>query len=224
MPCHSLCCTPTFQAMTCGGSKSYAVGYIVRVGSGSPPEAERSWRRPHCRLRLKHARGVVDLVEHHAALGAVVEDPEAAADDRLPLAREVVHDAEPGRHAEGVAALHRVVDPLAGLEGPVEPVRAGHEAPDEPDATVFASVGVVRRRQEPGPFRAGCAARAGIRADADGGVEPRGVGGVEPVGQEGGRLEGLVPLRRQVVEADAVVEREPLVAFQLSWTYHSKLS
>jgi len=63
-------------------------------------------------------------------------------------------------------------------------------------------------RRGPGPSpQAG--ARAGVGPDADGGVQPRGVGGVELVGQEGGRLEGLVPLRRQIIEADAVVEREP---------------
>jgi hypothetical protein len=66
--------------------------------------------------------------------GPVVEDAGAAADDRLALARDVVGKAEPGRHAEGVVALQAFVDALAGLEGAVEPVRARHQAADEPIA------------------------------------------------------------------------------------------
>ena len=61
------------------------------------------------------------------------------------------------------------------------------------------------RRVHPAPVGAG----ARRRADADRRVQLRGVRGVELVGQEVRGLQGRVPLRRQVVEADAVVERQP---------------
>ena len=155
--------------------------------------------------RLQQARSVVDRVEDDVALGAVVEDPEAAADDRPALARQVVDDAEPGRHLEDAPAVHRVVDALAGLVGPVEPLCVGrglNEPADE--ATLHRVGGVGRIHADQVAARAG---RGAVLADRV--VQPRRVGGAPVVRDERGRLERLVPLRRHVVEADAVVDGEP---------------
>ena len=139
----SLCWTPTFHWLTRGGLKSKAVGLSDSVGIGiAAAPTVRSCSRPHCQRGVQHARRVGDHVEHHVALRAVVEDPEAAADDRLALPRQVVDGADARRDPERVAVLQLVVDALAGLERAVEPVRARREPADEP---LLDGVGQRRR-------------------------------------------------------------------------------
>ena len=65
-----------------------------------------------------------------------------------------------------------------------------------------------RPRDEPRVHAAPVGAGAGVGADADRRVERGRLAGVELVGQEVRGLQRRVPLRRHVVEADAVVERQ----------------
>ena len=131
---------------------------------------------PEVESRVQHARRVGDHVEDHVALRPVVEDPEAAADDGLSFTRQVVDRADARRDAEGVAVLELIVDPLAGLEAAVEPIRAGREPADE---ALFNGIGHRRdriagdqRRVHPAAHAAG-ARRA---ADAHRRIELRGIG------------------------------------------------
>ena len=124
------------------------------------------------------------------------------------LAGEVVDEADARRDLERGAVLQLGVDALAGLERAVEAVRVRRQTADE-----AAVDGVGGRRRDAGarssadPCRAG-SRRARVGADADRRYSSRPPGGVELVGQEVRGLLGVVPLRRQVVEADAVVERQ----------------
>ncbi len=165
---------------------------------------------PPVEPRVQHARRVGDHVEDHVALRPVVEDPEAAAEDRLAFAGQVVDRADARRHPEGVAVLELVVDPLARLEGAVEAIRAGREPADEAlfdgvgqrrrHALRRSSVGSIPRRTQPAP---------GAPPTHTGVIELRGRASIELVGQEIRGLQRRVPLRRHVVEPHAVVEREP---------------
>ena len=112
----SLCWMPTFHWLTRGGLKSYAVGFSDSVGYGSLAAGGQVLQPAPLDRGVQHARRVGDHVEHHVALRPVVEDPEAAAEDRRALAGQVVDDADARRHPEGVAVLQLVVDALAGLE------------------------------------------------------------------------------------------------------------
>ena len=142
-----------------------------RVGIARCRRAQVLERVPTADVEFEHAGGVGDHVEDHVALGPVVEDPGAAADDRLALARDVVGEAEAGRHPERVAVLQLVVDALAGLEGAVEPdVRQrgpGTRRPMKRPSTVSPGRGV---------HADAVGARARRGADARRDVEGRGVG------------------------------------------------
>ena len=187
--------------------KSYAVGLHsseggVGVGGGGREVLESAPGQG----RVQHARGGEDRVEHGVALGAVVEDPEPAADDGLALTRQVVDDTEPGRDLERGPAVQPVVDALAGLGGPVEPLRVGRGRNEPSDEALHDGVGGVGRvHADP------VATRARIGTLAGRVVQRRGAARAPPVGQEGGHLERTVPLRRQGVEAHAVVDRQPAV-------------
>ena len=163
---------------------------------------------PEVESRVQHARRVGDHVEDLVALRPVVEDPGAAAHNRLSFTRQVVDRADARRGAEGVAVLELIVDPLAGLVAAVEPIRARREPADE---ALFNGVGQRRgrigadqRRVHPAAHAAG-ARRA---ADAHRVIELRGIGLIELVRQEIRCLQRRVPLRCQIVEPHPVIERE----------------
>ena len=105
-------------------------GHPQRRG-GVPACGAEVLQQPPLEIRVQHAGRVAAHVEDDVAHRAVVEDPAAAANDGHALPGEVVHEAEAGRHAERVPALHRVGDPLAGLVGAVELVRARGQPADE---------------------------------------------------------------------------------------------
>ena len=205
----SFCWTPRFH---CVDLRRLEVerGRAQREGRIRVPARRREVLQPApLERRAQHARRVGNHVEHHVALRPVVEDPPAAAEDGFGLAGEIVDESEAGRDLEAAAVLQLFVDALAGLERAVEPVRAGRQPADEPRVHGVGErrhdAGADERRVHPPPV--GARARRG--ADAHRPEELRGCARVELIGQEVRRLEGRVPLRRHVVEADPVVERQP---------------
>ena len=191
--------------------KSNAVGLSDSVGFGSPPAERQILQPPPLERRVQHARRVGNHVEDHVALRPVVEDPEAAADDRLSFSGQVIHRADARRDPERVPALKLVVDSVARLEAAVEAIRAGREPADE---ALFDRIAQRRRHtlaDERRVHPTAHAARARGPADAHRRKELRGRIRIEPVRQEIRRLQRRVPLRRQCIQPHAVVERQTVV-------------
>ena len=154
---------PTFHWLTRGGLKSNAVGFIAERRVGIATGRRQILQLPPGQRGVQHARRVGDHVEHHVPLRAVVEDPEAAADDRLAFPRQVVDRADARRDPEGVAILQLVVDALAGLERAVEPIRAGREPADEPRIDRVGQCRRGARRDQRGVHPSPVRVRAGRR-------------------------------------------------------------
>ena len=100
--------------------------------------------------------------------------------------------------------------PWPAWKAPLNRFEPGVSRPMKRSSTVLASVGATpcgdERRIHPAPR----AARARRAADAHRRIELRGRVAIELVRQEVRGLQRRVPLRRQVVEAHAVVERQPV--------------